>query len=295
MGDSAIRFSYLPAGGVRLHAAQAGRGSPVLLLHGFPDHWRLWEPLMRALAPGHRVLAPDLRGINLSDKPTQVSDYGIERLVNDVLALVDHLGGRCALVGHDWGGLLAWTVAARHPGAVSRLVVFNAPHPCRFAQQLSSSPAQRDASQYALRLCHPGAAQRLADHDFALLQAVRSGGRAGPAWEAQRRACLQAWSQPGALEAALNWYRALNLEAAMSPPGVASVPDLGGAGGVVEAPTLLVWGARDGSFPVACLEGLEQWVPDLRIHLEAEGGHWLLEEQPGLVAALLRDFLSTAS
>jgi pimeloyl-ACP methyl ester carboxylesterase len=292
MNMTATRFTHLPAAGVRLHVAQAGQGSPVLLLHGFPDHWRLWQPLMGALAPAHRMMAPDLRGINLSDKPPAVTDYDIAHLVDDVLALIDHLGGRCALVGHDWGGLLAWTVAALHPQRVSRLAVFNAPHPCRFAQQLKSSPQQREASAYAMRLRQPGVEQHLADKDFELLWAVRSDNRRGPAWDAERRACVQAWSQPGALTAAVNWYRALNIEAALGPQGVASVPDLGGASGVVNVPTLVVWGERDGSFPAACLDGLEQWVPDLLVHRQADGGHWLLEEQPALAAALLADFLA---
>jgi pimeloyl-ACP methyl ester carboxylesterase len=103
---------------------------------------------------------------------------------------------------------------------------------------------------------------------------------------------VQAWSQPGALQAALNWYRALNLEAALAPEGVRSVPELGQASGVVDVPTLVVWGERDGSFPAACLQGLERWVPDLRVHREPAGGHWLLEERPALAASLLRDFLA---
>lgn len=292
MSVEPIRCTHLPAAGVRLHVAQAGQGSPVLMLHGFPDHWELWRPLMGELAPAHRVLAPDLRGINLSDKPPAVADYAIARLVDDVRALIAHLGGRCALVGHDWGGLLAWTVAARHPDAVSRLAVFNAPHPCRFAQELQSSPLQREASAYVQRLCQAGAADRLARDDFELLWAVRSDGRTGPAWQARRAACVQAWSQPGALQAALNWYRALNLEAALAPAGVPSVPELAQASGVVGVPTLVVWGERDGSFPVACLQGLERWVPDLRVHREPGGGHWLLEEQHALAAELLREFLA---
>lgn len=292
MRDGTIQFTRLPADGVQLHVAQAGQGSPVLLLHGFPDHWRLWEPLMHALAPVHRMVAPDLRGINLSDKPPAVADYDISHLVNDVLALIDHLGGRCALVGHDWGGLLAWAVAALHPSRVSRLVVFNAPHPCRFAQQLKSNPAQRDASDYARRLCQPGVVDRLAADSFELLWAVRSGGRRSAERDAEREACVQAWSQPGALAAAVNWYRALNLAAAFSPEGVRSVPDLGSASGVVAAPTLLVWGERDGSFQVSCLDGLGSWVPKLRVHREADGGHWLLEERPALAASLLSEFLA---
>lgn len=296
MTDGPFRVDHLPAAGLRLHVVQAGQGSPVLLLHGFPDHWRLWAPLMQALAPRHRLMAPDLRGVNLSDKPPAVGDYAVDHLVADVLALINHLGGRCALVGHDWGGLLAWTVAARHPARVSRLAVFNAPHPVRFAQQLRDDPAQRAASAYIRRLCEPGAEARLARDRYALLWAVRSGGAQDVAAEAarqdERTQCTAAWSQSGALTAALNWYRALDFEAALGPAGVAAVPPLHGASGVVPMPTLVVWGERDGSFPVRCLDGLEAWVPRLRLHREPEGGHWLLCEQPDLASRLLADFLA---
>ena len=287
-----VHLSRLPAAGVHLHVAQAGQGTPVLMLHGFPDHWRLWQPLMQALATRHQVMAPDLRGINLSDKPPHAADYAIHHLVDDVVALVTHLGGRCALVGHDWGGMLAWVVAARHPALVSRLVVFNAPHPCRLAQQLQRSAEQRAASAYVQRLCEPGAEAALAADGYARLWAVRSGGATGPALDAEREHSVQAWSQPGALNAALNWYRAGHFDAALVPPGVAALPDLGGASGLVQAPTLVVWGDRDGSFPVQCIEGLDDYVRQLRIHREAEGGHWLLREKPELAAALVAEFLA---
>ena len=295
MSADSITLSRLPAAGIELHVAQLGTGSPVLMLHGFPDHWRLWEPLMLALAPQHRVMAPDLRGINLSDKPAAVADYAIEALVNDVLALIDHLGGRCALVGHDWGGMLAWTVAALHPDRVSRLVVFNAPHPCRLAEQLRNSPAQRVASDYVRRLCAPGAEHHLAENHCERLWAVRSGGASRAQDSVERAHCERAWSQPGALKAAVNWYRALDFDGALAPGGVAALPSLGGASGHIPMPTLVLWGERDGSFPVECLDGLEHWVPHLSLHREPEGGHWLLQEQPVRVAQLLADFLAQGS
>ncbi len=297
MKSAALHFARLPAAGVQLHVAQMGAGPPVLLLHGFPDHWRLWLPLMHALAPQHRLMAPDLRGINLSDKPAAVADYAIAALVDDVLALIEQLGGCCALVGHDWGGMLAWTVAALHPAHVSRLAVFNAPHPCRFAQELRSNPAQRAASNYVATLCAPGAELRLAENQFERLWAVRSGG-VGPAdaaTQAERAHCTRAWSQPGALSAALNWYRAVDFAAALAPAGVAAVPDLGAASGQVTVPTLVVWGERDGSFPVQCLDGLARWVPQLQVQRVAEGGHWLMLERPQWVAAVLSEFLAHRS
>lgn len=281
------------AAGVHLHVAVQGDGPPVLLLHGFPDHWTVWESVMARLCRSFRLMAPDLRGYNLSDKPTSIHSYDIDCLVDDVRALIRGMGGRCALVGHDWGGMLAWTVAARYPDEVSCLVVANAPHPCRFAQQLRDDPAQRAASDYVRRLTLHGAEERLADHNCARLLAVVSDSGAVVLSEQERMQCLAAWSQPGALTAMLNWYRAANFEAALAAPGVDAVPDLSGASGHIAAPTMVLWGERDGSFPMACLDGLQQWVPDLTVHREPLGGHWLLREKPQLVAQLIKDFLLT--
>ncbi len=283
----------LAAAGVDLHVVRHGSGPPVLLLHGFPDHWAVWQPVMEQLCNSYHLMAPDLRGYNLSDKPASILSYDIDLLVNDVLALVQDLGGQCALVGHDWGGMLAWTVAARHPAAISKLVILNAPHPCRFAQQLRDDPQQRAASEYILRLCSSGVEQRLEEQNYARLWSVVSDSGATSLTEKDRIACRDAWSQPGALTAMLNWYRAVNFNDALLSPGVAAVPDLGGATGLIEAPTLVIWGDRDGSFPVACLDGLQQWVPSLTVHREPLGGHWLLRERPQLVAQLIEDFLRT--
>ena len=291
--EPSVWLHFVQAAGVRLHAASAGdgEGDPVLLLHGFPDHWRLWEPLMGMLARHHHVLAPDLRGINLSEKPEGLQAYHVDRLVEDVQALILGLGGRCTLVGHDWGGMLAWAVAARHPALVQRLVVLNAPHPCRFAQQLREDPAQREASRYIQRLTAPGVAEGLARDGFASLWAARGGEGLLPDEDAHRKHWLTAWAQPGAMEAALNWYRAIDIETALSATGVQALPGLAGASGHIEPSTLVVWGERDGSFPVACLEGLERWVPQLRLHRVPDGGHWLLLDQPQRVARLVMDFL----
>lgn len=282
----------LPVGGLSLHAVAAGSGSPVLLLHGFPDHWALWRPLLAPLAARHRVLAPDLRGINLSDKPLGVAAYRIDHLVRDVLALIDHLGGRCALVGHDWGGMLAWAVAARHPAAVSRLVILNAPHPCRFAQQLRVDPAQRAASAYLRLLTAAGAEERLAEQHFERLWSVVAGSTALPLSDAERSEHVAAWSQPGAITAMLNWYRALDVDAALSPAGVHALPDLAGASGHISMPTLVLWGERDGSFPPACLDGLGALVPQLQLRRFPEAGHWLLREEPRAVAQAVLNFLA---
>jgi epoxide hydrolase 4 len=281
------------AEGISLHVAEAGQGPPLLMLHGFPDNGDLWRPLLSTLAPAHRVWMPDLRGYRHSDKPPQVRDYALDVLVADVLALIDAMTGstqdRVALAGHDWGGMLAWAVAALHPQRVSHLVVFNAPHPCRFAQLLQSDPAQREASAYVPRLASPGAEAVLAADGHARLRGLVAGAvtdsPSGGLSAQELDALARGWAMPGALSAMLRWYRALD----MHHPH--SVPLLAPASGHIQAPTLLLWGEREGSFVPANLHGLGHWVPRLTLHRFANAGHWLPREQPEAAAWAMAGFL----
>jgi len=285
----------LRAAGVHLHVQRAGQGSPLLLLHGFPDDADLWQPLVPLLSPRHRLWMPDQRGYRHSDKPVLPGDYTIDVLLADVLALADHMHGgapgRIALAGHDWGGMLAWAFAARYPQRVERLVIFNAPHPCRFAELLRSDAQQRAASAYVQTLCQPGQAALLAADGHARLRTLMS--RAVPGMcDEDIDALARGWATPGALPAMLNWYCGLDFNAAVEGAGVPALPGLGGASGHIEAPTLLLWGDQDGSFVPANLQGLDRWVPRLQVRRFAQGGHWLLREQPAEVATAMVQFLS---
>ena len=283
-------FDVAVADAVALRVAEVGEGPPVLLLHGFPDNGDLWLPLAARLATRHRVWMPDLRGYRQSAKPPAVQDYAIAALRADVAALVHRLGGGApvALAGHDWGGMLAWAFAATQPSQVERLVIFNAPHPCRFAELLQSDPAQRAASAYVQRLSAPGAEASLAADGYARLRALLA--HSMPTLAADEIESLAAgWAVPGALTAMLNWYRALDIH---NPH---AVPSLGAASGRIEAPTLLLWGEQDGSFVPANLEGLERWVPRLRLRRFADAGHWLPREQPSAVADAMLLFLAEPS
>lgn len=271
------------AADVELHVAEAGRGAPLLLLHGFPDNGDLWTPLVSALGATHRLWMPDLRGYRHSDKPADPADYAIDHLVADVAALADAMvgrsPGRVTLAGHDWGGMLAWAFAARHPERVERLIIFNAPHPSRLAELLRDDPAQREASSYMQRLRAPGAEAVLAADGHARLRAlVRHSLPTLP--DAELDALAAGWAQPGALTAMLNWYRANAL------------PGLTRSSGRIDAPTLLLWGEQEGSFVPANLDGLDRWVPRLRLRRFADAGHWLPREQPDEVARAMIAFLS---
>jgi pimeloyl-ACP methyl ester carboxylesterase len=264
--------------GVRLHWVEQGRGPLVLLLHGFPEFWYSWRRQIPALAERFRVVAPDLRGYNLSEKPR--SGYDVETLTNDVRELVRHLGEECAdIVGHDWGGLLAWVFAMRFPQATRRLAVLNAPHPARFREELRK-PRQFLRSTYALFFQLPGLPELMlgADRCRLLARMMRRSAVVKEAFsDEDLERYREAMSRPGALTAGLNYYRAARRLRPLD-------------GETVRAPALLIWGVHDVALGRALTEGLERWVPDLTVRL-LECGHWTQQEAPEEVNRLLLDFL----
>jgi pimeloyl-ACP methyl ester carboxylesterase len=285
--------------GIRLHYASCGDASRplMLMLHGFPEYWGAWRAVMPAFADAFHVVAPDLRGYNLSDKPAEVADYRPSRLIADVVGLVRALGHqRCVLVAHDWGGAIAWSVAIAHPEIVERLVILNAPHPLTFARDLAGDPEQIQASQYMNWLRRPGSETRLAENDFARLEGFLTHPH-GASWfdAAERSAYHQAWSQPGALTGGVNWYRASPLHPATeAEPGAAGL-SLDPAAFTVKVPTLVVWGEADAALRPGLLAGLDAVVPELRIVRLPEASHWLVHEAPERVVTEIRDFVLPAT
>ncbi|HEU0079046.1 MAG TPA: alpha/beta hydrolase [Longimicrobiaceae bacterium] len=273
---------YADVGGVRLHYVEAGEGPLVVLLHGFPEFWYGWRHQIPALAAaGFRVVAPDMRGYNLSDKPEGVERYRVELLVEDVAGLVKHLGAeRAHVVGHDWGGVVAWHFAMLRPELLDRLAVLNAPHPAAFAREIIR-PDQMLRSAYAgfFQLpAVPEAALRAAD--FALLERVfrTEPARPGAFTDEDVERYKEALARPGALTATLNYYRAA---ARHDRPEVRPIA----------APTLLVWGEQDPHLVVRLTEGLEEWVPGIRVERIPEASHWVAADEPERVGRLLAGFL----
>jgi pimeloyl-ACP methyl ester carboxylesterase len=281
--------------GIRLHYACCGDpAKPLLLmLHGFPEFWGAWRHLMPAFADRWFVVAPDLRGYNLSDKPAQVSDYRPSKLVADVAGLVRALGReRCTLVAHDWGGAIAWSVAIAHPALVERLVILNAPHAVPFARALASDAGQIAASAYMNWLRREGSEAKLAENGFKRLEGFLTK-FGGGAWfdDAAREAYHAAWSQPGALAGSVNWYRASPLHPATeSEPGASGLA-LDPAAFVVKVPTLVIWGERDVALLPVLLDGLDELVPALRIVRLPQATHWVAHEAPARVIEEIRAFL----
>ena len=258
----------------------------MVLLHGFPEFWYAWRHQIPALADaGYRVVAPDLPGYNTSDKPPRVRDYRPRLLVQEVADLIVALGAPSAAVaGHDWGGGLAWLLAMQHPERVERLVVLNAPHPSRFLKGLRS-PGQLRRSWYMLAFQLPWLPERLiAARDFRVLRRAlrQQPARPGTFTAQDIDRYVAAAAQPGAMCAAINYYRA-----AFRANPLAHVHSRRR----VDIPTLIIWGEQDRYLGRELAEPDRAWVPDVRVERIAEASHWVQADAPERVNQLMVDFL----
>lgn len=285
--NTSIEHHYLQINGIRFHIARAGQGKKLLLLlHGFPEFWWSWRHQIAAFADRYTVVAPDLRGYNETQKPAW--GYELDVLVQDVIEIIRALGfERAYVAGHDWGGMLAWSLAIARPQWVERLIALNMPHPARFAEELRRNPLQQRRSWYIGLFQIPGLAEAAlrARHG----EAFRRMFRATPADRAvfddeTIRQYQQAIARPGALTAALNYYRALVM---VGPRGL-----FRGTGMRVAAPTLLIWGAQDIAFAPEVIQGAERFVPDLRVHTIPNASHWVQQVAPAEVNAAMARFLA---
>ena len=264
--------------GIRLHWVEQGQGPLVVLLHGFPEFWYSWRHQIPVLAQRFRVVAPDMRGYNLSEKPPR--GYDLDTLTDDVLALVRGLGeDRAVIVGHDWGGMVAWVFAIRFPEATEKLVIMNAPHPGRFQEEIRR-PRQFLRSTYALFFRLPRLPELVlgANRCWALARGIqRSAVDKGAFSDEDLDRFREAMSRPGALTAALNYYRSASFD---SLP-----PDL-----TVHAPTLVLWGVHDVALGLPLTQGLERWAPNLTLQY-LDCGHWTQQERFEEVNRYLLEFL----
>jgi pimeloyl-ACP methyl ester carboxylesterase len=264
---------------------------PVILLHGFPESHRTWRDIVPDLARDHFVLAPDQRGYARSSKPHGVEHYAPDRIVADLIALADHFElDRFTLVGHDWGGAVAWMAALKHPERAARLVIVNAPHPLIFQRSLFDDRKQRAASQYIRRFRDTTIDQGLTgagletffSSTFAqvLTSAVAGGDKA---------AYLDEWGQPGAMTAMLNWYRASTIAVPATDEDAPRPAWLDAPFPPVTQPTLVIWGMADKALLPIQFAGLDALVPDLTIERVEGAGHFVpWEDAPAVLAAMRR-------
>lgn len=278
---------YVALPGLRMHVVTAGPhdGAPVILLHGFPEFWYSWRFQIRALAAaGFRVIAPDQRGYNLTDKH---GPYDVATLVGDIVHLQDALGATAThVVGHDWGAVVAWSLAAMHSNRVRTLAILNGPHPNAYVETLTRFPKQLAMSWYIGMFQLPGIAERFVrNDDFRMIDKMFS--RIPDVYMGPDDIALykKALAREGALTAALGWYREIPRRLLH---GGLSLPEP-----TVDAPTLVIWGERDVALAKQCNDPLPKYVPNLQIHYLAAAGHWVQMDHPNEVNGLLLEFLQS--
>ena len=283
--------------GITLSCRASGRvGAPVLLfLHGFPEAAFVWDELLAHFGDRYRCVAPNLRGFEQSSAPEDPGAYRLKHLIGDLDGLIDRLVSPAgapleALIAHDWGGAVAWSYAASRPGRLKRLVILNAPHPALFARELKTSGAQQAASAYMNFLVRPDAERLLAENDFARLWPMFTGmGAADPAhagggWltEEVRDRYRAVWR--AGLTGGCNYYRATPLRPPTdADPGALNV-ELPAEAVTVRVPTLVIWGEDDKALPAALVDGLDAFVPQLRLVRVPGATHWIVHERPAWVA-----------
>jgi pimeloyl-ACP methyl ester carboxylesterase len=281
-----LEHRMIQTNGVNLHVVQAGRqeGELVILLHGFPEYWYGWRehipPLVRA---GFRVWVPDQRGYNLSEKPKGIDAYRLSTLTEDIVGLIEASGrDQVHLVGHDWGALVAWTVAIRRPDLLKKLVIINVPHPGVFKQTLRSNPQQLIRSMYAGFFQIPLLPESLLMFGDGLpaARALISTAKPGTFSDADIAHYIRAWQQPGAMTSMLNWYRAA-AQRSEDVPGLERVT----------VPTLMIWGAQDPALIRAMAQPSIDQCDDGRLVFFEDATHWVQHEKADDVNRLLVEFL----
>ena len=293
-----MRHHFADINGIRLHYVTHGAGQPILFLHGFPEYWGVWKKQLEDLGRDHFVIAPDLRGYNLTSKPQDVEQYHIQYLVGDVRALADHLGlEKLSIVCQDWGALVGWSFLLRHPEYVHRFITINITHPALFNRELRENPRQQLASQYMLTFRSPQAEAQIMNDDFAWgKQVVFNDARLHGALlsEEDITEWLDVWKQPGAMTTALNYYRAARMgppDGEGNPGGSNLLDGLAPERFVVHEPVLLIHGEQDSYLLQDGQRGLKDLVPALTIRRIPDASHWVALEKPRLVSQYVREFL----
>lgn len=273
--------------GINLHYVTQGEGPLMVFLHGFPEFWYSWRHQIPEFAQDYKVVAPDLRGYNDSDKPAAKEAYAMSELVADVKGLIEGLGyQQCVLVGHDWGGAIAWKFAYTYPDMLKQLVIINIPHLAKFSEGLTT-PQQLLRSWYIFLFQLPILPEVLIQlNDYKALESALAGmsTKQGTFTEEDLNFYKDAFAKRGALTAAINYYRnALQ-------PGLISRK-----WGVLDVPTLMIWGEKDVALGKELTYGTEKYVKDFRVRYIPDASHWVHQEYPELVNQYIREFLISTS
>lgn len=287
MNDEKIKFDYAQIGSVKLHYAKAGEGSKlVILLHGFPEFWYAWRHQLLALSDEYTVVAPDMRGYNLSDKPVKVEDYQMDKLVDDVCGLIRHFGHEtAAVIGHDWGAIVAWAVAARHPEYLWKLGALQVPPFTVWKKNQTFK--QLMASWYMFFFQIPKLPEWLMSrNDYRVLAGGLKSSTAerGVFSKENIAEYKKAWSEPQTLTSAVNYYRANILNCFF---GKEKYPDK------IKIPTLFIYGEKDIAVLPETVKGVGEMIDaPFEEFFFPDVGHWIQQEAAETVTQILREFLA---
>ena len=292
---------------VNIHYVEAGvdyiNHSPrqtIVFLHGFPEYWGTWHAQLDYLSDKYRVIAPDLPGYNLSDKPQQQSFFEVPNLIQFIAKFIQGVAPqeKVIVVAHDWGGVIAWPLAAFFPQIVGRLVILNAAHPSTFTREMMHNAEQRQKSEYIHELIAPDGVEKLsANHHQYLKDKIFAGMHEGTLNDAQHQVYQKVWSVPGAVNGMLQYYRAMP-QLAPSEKAISDkskqvitttqmkIPNIR-----INCPTLILWGEQDQAFVKENIDGVEEYVPDVRIKRFPDASHWLQHELPDAVNLEIEAFL----
>lgn len=280
--------SMIATNGIKLHVVQAGPadGEPLILLHGFPEFWYGWRRQIDFLAQrGYRVIVPDQRGYNLSDKPSEVDAYTTDKLAADIVGLLDALGHeQVYLAGHDWGAIVAWTLAELYPQRLKKLAILNVPHPRIFMQALSGGSIPQILKSWYIGFFQlPGLPENLIslnNYDL-VLKGLQRTAKTGAFTDADLEQYRVAWSQPGAMTAMINWYRAAGRSASQQPAATR-----------ITTPTLILWGEKDFALEAVLAQRSAAICADATLIYFPDAGHFVQHEKPQAVNERLANFFS---
>ena len=280
-----LTHDFIDTNGVRLHYVSQGEGKLMLMLHGFPEFWYSWRHQIAEFSADYQTVAVDLRGYNDSDRPDGVEAYRMSELVADVRGVIEGLGYEsCILIAHDWGGAIAWNFAYAYPEMVEKLIILNIPHPAKFAEGLQT-PQQLFKSWYVFAFQLPWLPEFLFQlNDYQAIKEAFSGMAIDKTAfsPADLDAYRDAAAKPGALTATINYYRAAFQELVTG--------DRSGWG-ILDVPTLTIWGENDTALGKELTYGTEAYVRDWQIKYIPDCSHWVQQEQPALVNRYIREFL----
>jgi pimeloyl-ACP methyl ester carboxylesterase len=272
-----VEEKFIETNGITLHTMIIGEGPPLILLHGFPDFWYGWKSVIPDLKKDFKLIIPDMRGYNLSDKPKGLRNYKTEVLIEDIKGLIEALSlGKVFLAGHDWGGAVAWAFAEKYPELIYKLAILNAPHMKIFAKQLRTNKEQQKASFYIFEFLKPNGEQLAIKDDFKWLKWAVFSGVKKNFTDFDKEQYLKAWKQPGAVLSGVNYYKA-NV----------SYEDWSGK---ITVPTLVIHGMEDIAVLPTVLDGLSDYVNDLKVIRVDNSSHWVMHDQPELVVSSFKEF-----